>query len=90
MPCYCEDRNTHDEKQRDLARLAKIRMICTITTLLNNDRVNQALCNISESLTMEQMKSISAERDGLKWPYKTLYDWYTKHLEDDKSLNNIT
>ena len=95
MACYCDTPSEND--QAEIERRAKKRMYFAGTEVLTKDQIenneikvlplldaNTALCNLCKILTEEQMKSISAYYWQIKWRHKTLYDWYLKHVKDDK------
>jgi hypothetical protein len=98
MPCYCD--TPSDDDQKEIERICKERMYFDSIYLLTVEQaqlcyqkdikqfpypdVNTALCKLCSILTKEQMEKISAYHWQIKWPHKTLYDWYAKHLEDDK------
>lgn len=100
MPCYCDTPDEND--QAEIEKRAKERMYFDGISLLFEEQKNKckqdkicfvplpdpntALCNLCKILTQEQMQGVSAYYYQIKWPHKTLYDWYIKHCEDD--LNN--
>jgi hypothetical protein len=99
MPCYCDIPNEDD--QVTIEKRAKTMMYFSAIDILTFDQIkkncfgifivplpdeNTALCNICKFMTEEQMKSIDASFHNIKWAHKTLYDWYSKHLEDDKRI----
>jgi hypothetical protein len=54
----------------------------------DDEDINSNLCKICSILTKEQMENISAFYYQIKWPHETLYDWYVKHIEDDRKHND--
>jgi hypothetical protein len=99
MPCYCDVPD--ENNQAEIEKRAKKRMYFDATTLVTQEQAdehqlcfaplpdeNTALCKICKILTEKQMKTISAYQYQIKWPHKTLHDWYVKHLEDDRIHNN--
>jgi hypothetical protein len=99
MPCYCDIPD--EENQAEIEKRCKINMYFDAQYILTKeqvaecekrglkrfplDDVNDHLCKICKVLTEEQMKEIGAYYFQIKWPHKTLYDWYLKHIEDDNS-----
>lgn len=97
MPCYCDIPDADDQKE--IQRRAKTTMYFDATAILTKEQIannkigvvpypdpNTALCNLCKILTEEQMKSIPANLYfQIKWPYKTLYEWHLKHVQDDEN-----
>lgn len=100
MPCYYD---TPDESnQIEIEKRAKVRMYFHATAILTPEQIynnficiaplpdeNTGLCTLCKILTEEQMKEISAYYWDIKWPHKTLFDWYMKHLEDDRTHDTM-
>ena len=100
MPCYCDIPDSTD--QEEIERRCKERMYFDVQSLMTKEQikesqdkgigllplpdVNTALCKLCSILTKEQLEQISAYQWQIKWPHKTLYDWYVKHIEDDKTI----
>lgn len=101
MPCYCDTPNSKD--QAEIERRCKVGMYFAVQGLMSKKQikkanefnigqfpgedVNQALCNICKLMTENQLKKVSAYYYEIKWPHKTLYDWYVTHVADDKEHN---
>lgn len=83
--------NSPDERcEEEIQRRNKIRMyfdalmFLGVGEITNNNNIyslplpdpNTALCNLCKMLTDEDMKKIPAAHYQVKWPYKTLFDWY--------------
>jgi len=100
MPCYCD--TPEEEEQIEIERRCKERMYFDSKSLLSREQlqecarravnqfpigdVNDQLCKLCQVLTKEQMEKISAFYFNIEWDHKTLYDWYMKHIEDDKKI----
>lgn len=101
MPCYCDIPDEND--QIEIERRCKERMYFDAQLQLTREQaqecekinlkqfplgdVNYHLCKICKILTKEQMENVIAYYFQIKWPHKTLYDWYIKHCKDDESFN---
>lgn len=99
MPCYNDTPGEDD--QLEIEKRCKIRMYFDVQSLMTDEQVaianakeismfplpdeNTALCKLCSILEKEQMEKITAYYFCIKWPHKTLYDWYMKHIEDDKN-----
>jgi hypothetical protein len=97
MPCYCDSPDDND--QSEIERRGKVRMYFDVQDLMTKEQieksqqakismfplpdVNTALCKLCSLLDPEQMKRITAYYWQIKWPHKTLHDWYVQHCKDD-------
>ena len=68
-----------DQKQLQLTELHNKYM-----SILEDSKKEIQFIKQRTLLTKEQMEEISAYYYQIKWPHKTLYDWYLKHCEDDE------
>lgn len=96
MPCYCDTPDSDD--QVEIERRCKENMYFDACSLLTKEQAqecerrgvkafpgsfNEGLCKLCKVLTELQMKSVVAYYFQIKWPHKTLYDWYIQHCKDD-------
>lgn len=103
MPCYCDIPDAED--QVEIERRCKVNMYFDVQSLMTKEQVkksnemeismfplpdvNTALCQLCSILDKDQMEKISAYWNDIKWPHKTLYDWYVQHCKDDLANDSL-